>query len=380
MGMRLGMIGLMVTLLFSLFSCRKQMAVPAGFEQDVKDIRSKYAPDPRTKIFNITYSREDNHWRIDAETTEPDAKRALDTVISKYFKVDEIRTDIHLLPEADLQDSVWGLLTISVGNVKKMPDHAAELIDQIVMGNEVKILKKHKGWYLIQAVYDYLGWITQGSLYRTNRQGIDNWLRLHLVQLDINYTQVYTEASSDSQVVCDAVLGCIFAQTGKQGSWLRVKLPDGRQGYVEAKYFKLFQKLNNDRPLSRGKIVARALKMLGIPYLWGGNSIKGFDCSGFSGTVYASEGYRLPRDANMQVLVGEKVIPDSAYRNILPGDLLFFGTKDKISHVAISLGGYEFIHSASPSYVRLNSLDGKNKLYDEFDKKRLKVIKRIIKE
>jgi len=378
--MHMGLIGLSVIILFSLFSCHHEISVPGGFEEEVKNIKSKYAPDRRTKIFEVTWLREDDHWRIDAETTEPQAKSALETAIPKYFKSDEVQTFIQVLPYTDLQDSVWGLLTVSVGNVKKSPDHAAELIDQIVMGNEVKILKKHHGWYLIQAPYDYLGWITQGSLYRTNRKGIDDWQQQHLVKLDINYTQLFREPDQDSQVVCDAVLGGIFVQTGQQGNWLKLKLPDGREGYAKAKDFKLFQKLSKDQLPRREEITARALKMTGIPYLWGGNSPKGFDCSGFSGTVYASEGYRLPRDANMQVLVGEKVIPDSTYSNILPGDLLFFGSNDRISHVAISLGGYEFIHSAAPSYVRINSLDEKNKLFDKYEKERLKVIKRIIIE
>ncbi len=375
-----GKIGLGLLLLFMYSGCRQEMKLPVGFEAEVQKIKSSYAPDSRTKVFDVVCSPGGKYWLINAETTEQAAKDVLETVILKYFKAVEVRTNIQLLPQVELQDSVWALLTLSVGNIKKSPDHVAELIDQVLMGNEVKILKRQAGWYLIQAPYEYLGWITRGSLLRTDKQGLDNWQQQQLVILDVNYTQVYSKPDIGSQVVCDVVLGCILAQTGKQGSWLMVKLPDGRGGYAEARYFKAYKKPDHNYLPRRENISARALKMLGIPYLWGGNSIKGFDCSGFSGTVFASEGYRLPRDANMQVLLGEEITPDSTFSNIYPADLLFFGREQKITHVAISLGGYDFIHSASPSYVRINSLNEKNKLYDEFEKKRLKVIKRIIKK
>jgi hypothetical protein len=374
-----GRVGVSVVLLVLMVGCRQEGKLPAGFEGELEKIRLDYAPDNRTRIFDVFCSREKDTWLIRAETTEAQAKNALESVLPKYFNAAEMRTDIQLLPQAELQDSVWGLLTVSVGNIKKSPDHAAELIDQILMGNEVKILKMQRGWYLIQAPYDYLGWVTRGSLVRSDRKGIDNWQHQELVIVDVNYTQVYSKPDVNSQVVSDAVLGCLLAKTGIRGSWLKARLPDGREGFVEVKNFKKYQKPDPGYLPGREKIISRALKMLGIPYLWGGNSIKGFDCSGFTGTVFASEGYRLPRDANMQVQVGEDIVPDSSFSNVYPGDLLFFGGEKKISHVAISLGGYDFIHSASPSYVRINSLDWKNKLYDEYEKKRLKIVKRILK-
>ena len=63
--------------------------------------------------------------------------------------------------------------------------------------------------------------------------------------------------------------------------------------------------------------------MTGVPYLWGGNSSKANDCSGFTQTIFKSQGMQLPRDARQQALLGEKITPNETWENILPGDLLF---------------------------------------------------------
>jgi gamma-D-glutamyl-L-lysine dipeptidyl-peptidase len=370
--------GILAVLVLLIASCRQEVKLPAGFESEVEKIRMNYVPDNRTKVFNVVYRREGNYWRISAETTDPAAYAALTSVIPKYFDSTEVRADLQMLPHPDLKDSVWALVTLSVGNLKKLPDHAAELVDQVLMGSVVKILKQQRGWYLVQTPHDYLGWITRGSLYRTDLGGVENWEGQARIQMDEYYTMVYSAPSRESQVVCDMVQGCVVVRRGQQGSWWQIGIPDGRKGFVEARYFKPYQVPDSVRTISRDKIIARAMKLLGIPYVWGGNSIKGLDCSGFSSTVFAGEGYRLPRDANMQVLTGTEIFPDSSFSNVFAGDLLFFGSDKKISHVAISLGGYRFIHSAASSYVRINSLDAGDSLYAEADKKRLRTIKRII--
>ena len=128
--------------------------------------------------------------------------------------------------------------------------------------------------------------------------------------------------------------------------------------------------------ISKLEIIERAKKMMGIPYLWGGNSTKGMDCSGFTGTVFRSEGYQLPRDANMQVKLGNEVVPEDDYSNILPGDLIFFGPPDRITHVGICLGGSYFIHCSGD--VHINSLDEKDELFNPYRKRTFRLIKRII--
>ncbi|MEE9523330.1 MAG: NlpC/P60 family protein [Thermodesulfovibrionales bacterium] len=95
----------------------------------------------------------------------------------------------------------------------------------------------------------------------------------------------------------------------------------------------------------RGRIVSTAESFLGVPYRWGGNSRRGFDCSGLSMTVYTLNGLKLPRNSRAQYKAGT---PVQRYR-LARGDLVFFATSGgrKVSHVGIYIGGDKFIHAPS---------------------------------
>jgi cell wall-associated NlpC family hydrolase len=111
------------------------------------------------------------------------------------------------------------------------------------------------------------------------------------------------------------------------------------------------------------------LELKGIPYSWGGTSVKGMDCSGYTKTVFLKNGIILRRDASQQAQTGIPVDISSGYGQLRPGDLMFFGkkatdeTSERIRHVAIYIGNKEFIHASG--YIKINSLDPNQPNYDE---------------
>jgi len=116
--------------------------------------------------------------------------------------------------------------------------------------------------------------------------------------------------------------------------------------------------------------------LLGVPYLWGGTSTKGMDCSGFTKTVYLMNGYVIPRDASQQITAGNDVDPQLELKNLQKGDLMFFGrkatdsTRQRVTHVGIWLGNNEgeFIHASGR--VKIGSIDPESSFYDEFNRNR----------
>ena len=251
------------------------------------------------------------------------------------------------------------------------------MVDQVLMGMEVHLLKQKSYWYLVQTPSNSIGWITRGSISRKSDSDMKIWQDSDKYCLDINYDQVFQEASSESQVVTDLVLGSVFIRKSNKGQWMAIELPDGRQGHVLRKNARPHLVTDNSVLPKRENIIKTALTMMGIPYLWGGHSTKAMDCSGFTGTVFRKEGYQLPRDANMQVELGVEIVPNDDYSNVLPGDLIFFGPPNRITPVGICLGGPRFIHESGDFHI--NSLDEKDELFNAYRKRTLRYIKRIIK-
>ena len=140
---------------------------------------------------------------------------------------------------------------------------------------------------------------------------------------------------------------------GRRGRHREVVLADGRRAWVPASALDL----GRSRPPS---LISRVRDLLGVPYLWGGRTPLGFDCSGFTQQVLAEQGVRLPRDAQHQFERGLRV-PGGALPRA--GDLVFFGRAGRpVGHVGLALGGSYFAHARG--WVRISSLESSNPLCD----------------
>jgi cell wall-associated NlpC family hydrolase len=184
--------------------------------------------------------------------------------------------------------------------------------------------------------------------------------------------------------LCNVVAGCILKSGGKNDKWTMVELADGRKGFVLDSFVQDLDEWNNNRMLTGENLEKTAKGLLGIPYLWGGTSVKGMDCSGFVKTVYRMNGTELHRDADQQANQGTPMDPGKNFENLQKGDLLFFGQQaigkksKRITHVGLYIGNRLFIHSSGR--VRLSSLDPLSNYFEKTLLSRFVLARRIIQK
>jgi hypothetical protein len=180
------------------------------------------------------------------------------------------------------------------------------------------------------------------------------------------YGHIYEKPSFKGQTICDLVGGDILRVISR-GRWTKVMLPSGKTGWVHSSLLKehkgftyIAKGEGNADSISdelMEKIISTAFKLKGIPYLWGGMTSKGVDCSGLVRWSCLMNGILLPRNASQMVHCGDEVSLDQLQR----GDLVFFGTPAqdgkprRVTHVGIYIGDGHIIHSSH--LVRVNSLD-----------------------
>ena len=103
------------------------------------------------------------------------------------------------------------LVGVSVANLRRHPGHSSELVDQVLMGMPLKMLKRKGYWVLVQTPSEYLGWITRGTIDRKDSEAMNAWHASARSEVIVNFCQVYEKPAEVSQVVSDLVLGCVVA-------------------------------------------------------------------------------------------------------------------------------------------------------------------------
>lgn len=253
----------------------------------------------------------------------------------------------------------WAIVTLSSSFMRPSPDYEAPLDNQLLMGALVQTSETDRYWVKVQAE-DYTGWVTDLGLKVVSDQEKDAYLAAPKWICVAEYARVREEPSEGSAPMCDFIMGNLVRQTGNaRDGWVQVLLPDGRTGWVlkhQVMDFRAWAEsrsgVSGDNAFCAREITTLACSFMGTPYMWGGNTIKHFDCSGLVKLCYFMNGLLLPRNASQQIKCGTPV-KDGEWQ---PGDLLFFGGKKplRVTHVAIYLGDGKIVHSSH--MVRVNTL------------------------
>ncbi len=217
------------------------------------------------------------------------------------------------------------------------PSFMAEQVSQLLNGWSVEVLLEEERWRFVRLADGYLGWAY--APYLTDATGCTV---THLVCTTEAW--VRAEPYDATPLVTRLLGGTAVAVDAGEGLWRHVALAGTHSGWLRADALRAFGALPHDEAAQRSQIIRDAAQFIGVQYLWGGCTAWGIDCSGFSQLLHRLSGVTLPRDADMQYAVGRPV--DFPYQ---PGDLLFFseaGDARKITHVAVSRGGWDIIHSS----------------------------------
>lgn len=257
----------------------------------------------------------------------------------------------------------WAVVTLSSSFMRSEPAYDSELDTQLMMGALVEVIDSSGYWYRVKAE-DYTGWVTEMGFRAISDQEKDTYLRAPKWICVTEYTRVREAPSGRAAPMCDFTMGDLARQTGVSvNGWTEVLLPDGRKGWVlshEVMDFRTWAESRSgvavpdkvNRDFCAREISSLACSLAGTPYMWGGNTIKYFDCSGLMKFCFFMNGIILPRNASQQARCGVALKPGEWEA----GDLLFFGNQKtgRVSHVALYLGDGKIVHSSL--LVRINTL------------------------
>jgi hypothetical protein len=251
----------------------------------------------------------------------------------------------------------YGIATLSIIPCRVEPSDKSEIITQLLFGEHYVVTEEQEKWVKVKNAFDnYEGWICRKQFKEIN-------------------SKVFDEMSLNEFPLCGDLIGSVNYLSENRSITLGATLPFLSQGKITIGNEKAgFTGVHNTIPAS--EIITYAMMYLNTPYLWGGRSPFGIDCSGFSQIVYKLCGYKLPRDAYQQAEEGYDV---PFVETSEPGDLAFFDNEEgTITHVGIVTEPGKIIHASGR--VKIDLLDSQG-IYDVELKKythKLRLIRRII--
>jgi len=245
------------------------------------------------------------------------------------------------------------VINAPVANMYSRASANAGVVSQAIYGANAGVVARRAGWLRIRTADRYSGWIVASQALRHAPYAQTG----RFVQIESLFANLYREADITKHrplltLPYEARLE-VLVDRPDDPRWLQVRLASGRKAWVQR------GDVSSDlKPRSLAEVLQFGRRFLGLPYLWGGTSTYGYDCSGFTQMLLRRRGVVLPRDAGQQAeWPGAVAAPKD---KLQPGDLLYFGdSPDKIAHTGMYLGNGEFIDATPWQHpvVQIDRLD-----------------------
>src|SRR5436853_731787 len=298
-------------------------------ERDVADVARKWVPDPRLGVLEVSVEPQ----RLAGCTTSREALTALRRIAADAGRA----ADIRLLPDASVRDEPAALVTAAVAPLLREPRVAADRVSEALHGEPLALLERREEggvWLRVRAGDGYHAWTHAGYLAAGSTAWAEDWTTRATGR------SLGAELRFEDQRLRLAVGARVALRRNGQ-----VETADGRVWNVHSGMV---------RPESELRAEARLLAppewalrwFSGAPYLWGGRTEWGIDCSALVQAVYAARGIKLPRDSDQQFSQGQEIAMATDGGGYEAGDLLFFAERGRVSHVALWAGAGRIVHSA----------------------------------
>ena len=252
----------------------------------------------------------------------------------------------------------YAVVTVAAAPVRRKAGHRQEMVNQLLFGETVKVLKARDDlWVKVRALHDnYEGWMTRTQLEETGEKTAGTRNLFASAEL------LYPGMIGDQPIHLAAGSSLPFFENGT-----------GKIGIRDYRFAGKFVKRDEQVP-SPTLVKELTASWVNAPYLWGGRTVLGVDCSGFVQVIYKLMGIDLARDAWQQAQEGNRVKKFSEAR---PGDLAFFDNREDIVHVGILLDNQQIIHASGK--VRIDTLDKKGIINADTGKRtlRLRALRRL---
>jgi hypothetical protein len=322
-------------------------------EKTIEDVRTDLRLDRRSSVFEVHAVLSNQVVTLLGYATEEAAVAELAARVKQLSGVREVADDVVRLPGQHTEQE-HALVRTPIAPVYLDPRIPSAQITQIVLGSRVDLLSQDGVWWRIRGEDGYIGWIHSGYLAFGPAEWARAWERGEVGEPVVSLGAELVDA--DGQIL----IRLPWAARLLRFSHDNYALADGVRGQLGSGEIVPVDRLFDRFPPRGDSVTRTARRWLGATYLWGGVTMAGVDCSGLTQAVLWMHGVALPRDSDLQARIGDRVEADPDFNVFAPGDLLYFSeTAERISHVAISLGGSALIHSSlTNAMVALNDLQG----------------------
>lgn len=314
-------------------------------------LRARFAPDRRLSAWEVSAGREGR--------LEGWAPSEVLGELAALAASEDVQMAVRPAPDPALGERVRGVAHRAVAHVRRAPGHASELVTQLLLGEEALLLRTEGEWLRVQGPDGYVGWVHHRSLVRDAPADRAAFLARLATGAPEPGAWIVTgrgvlaregPAPHDAPVAELVQGGRVHpaADPELRLESVRVRLPDGLAGWIPATAAIPAGRLEERFTRAGRAILDHAAQFLGSPYLWGGASERGFDCSGLVQRIYGLHGVRLPRDSDQQAAVGEALEPTAAWAGVKAGDLVYFSENgDRATHVGILAEGGRVLHCST---------------------------------